>query len=159
MRATMERRSGLQEGLEVTLRHRKPIDIMSLYDWAVDDLNTLMDAWSRVWYLGTQAAIDAADSLVSACNEVLELAVTYNSEEQPAKRRLHTYVVGLRWNQEEQAAFQAALTRTAERRAAFVQLMRKELGQPPVELAIERALARKHTEAESSPLEGTSAAE
>ena len=146
MRQAIVHRTGLTEGVEVTLRNRKPIDTMQLYDWMHEDFDALVNGWTKVWCLGSQQAIDAADALVEACRDV-QATVSYEAKEQPYGRRLKSIVVGVRWTEDEEAEFQAALRRSAEQRAVFVQLLRRELGLPPVKLAIERAAALTAAEA------------
>lgn len=74
----------------------------------------------------------------------------YNNKDQPTQRRLSTYIVGVRWNEQEQATFQAALKRAMIERAAFIQMTRAEFGRAPVTFAIERAMAAENEGSQDS---------
>ncbi|MCW3844398.1 hypothetical protein ONA70_30355, partial [Micromonospora yasonensis] len=64
-------RSGLAEGLSVTLRQRRPLDPFEFHDWLIEDWRPVSDAWSRVHVVGSQQAIDVADRLLDACGDLL----------------------------------------------------------------------------------------
>jgi hypothetical protein len=133
----MRFRSGLNESLSVLLRLRRTLDSLELYDWMDMDYRPLGDAWSRIWVVGTQQAIDTADRVVTACDEVLSAATAQPDRNLLA--RAFRALVGEVWTKKQLADFDAALTRLAEERAAFVKLMRSEMGKEAVELALERA--------------------
>jgi hypothetical protein len=48
MRVMMKVRSGLKEGLQVTMRHRVPVDPMQLHDWMAQDWTPLNSALSEI---------------------------------------------------------------------------------------------------------------
>lgn len=128
-------RSGLAEGVAVLAGQRKPLDPQELHDWFDKDMSRLNDAWSAVWAIGSQAAIDTGDELVTAASDVLEAAIADN----PKRSKVVEAVAGVGWSTDQQANFDAALRRFSERRVAFVGLMRRESGEKPVEYALERA--------------------
>jgi hypothetical protein len=132
---TKRLRSGIQEGLAVTLGQRKPLDLMELYDWFNQDGSRLNDAWMRVWAVGTQEAIDAADRLMDGIGDLMAAAVAEN----PEIGRLRMTLFGAGRSAAQAQAFDAAMRTLAERQVAFVQVLRKEDGAKTVEFALERA--------------------
>ncbi len=54
VRGMLPLRSGLDEGLNILLRLRKPLDLFELYDWLGQDMGPLQDAWSKILIVGTQ---------------------------------------------------------------------------------------------------------
>jgi hypothetical protein len=67
-------RSGLAEGLAVTLRLRPPVDPLALHDWIDRDYARLMDAWSRVWVYGSAEGVRLGNRLVDDCGALIELS-------------------------------------------------------------------------------------
>ena len=49
MGETMRFRSGLKEGWDIALRHRKPVDPLELPDWMAQDLVPLNEVLSELW--------------------------------------------------------------------------------------------------------------
>lgn len=133
----MRFRSGLNESLSVLLRLRRTLDSLELYDWIDRDLRPLGDAWLRVWVVGTQQAIDAADRVMIACEEVMGAATARPNR--GLIGRAYRALAGEVWTKEQLANFDSALERLAEERVAFVKIMREEMGKEAVELALERA--------------------
>jgi hypothetical protein len=129
LRVVVEHRSGAMEGPSVFLGLKPPLDAPQLLESLLNDMKPLNQAWSRIWVVGTQEAINAADSLVSACGDLLETATSWNLTLFGIKK----------WSNEEQSAYDETMLRMARDRAAFVGLMRKELGKEKIELALERA--------------------
>jgi hypothetical protein len=103
-RTTMQLRSGLQEGLSILLHHCKPLDFFDFYDWLHQDMTPLHEAWSKVWMVGSQEAMDAADRLVTAC---ADLFTSYT--EHTWQRRIQTTIRGIRWTPDEIEAFNKSL--------------------------------------------------
>jgi hypothetical protein len=134
---TMRLRSGLEEGLSVALRQRRLLDPFELYDWIDKDYGPLIDAWSRVWVVGPQSAIDAADRVALACGEVLGAATARSYRNQVV--RAYRMLVGEVWTRDQLAEYDRALRRLAEERVAFVKVIRAEMGKQAVDLALERA--------------------
>jgi hypothetical protein len=69
----LKNRSGLQEGVMVTLRQRQQIDALQLHDWIGTDSDPLLDAWSRAWTYGSVDGVALANRLVDSCFEVTGL--------------------------------------------------------------------------------------
>ena len=128
-------RSGIQEGLAVTFGQRKPLDLLELYDWLNQDGSRLNDAWMKVWAVGTQEAIDAADRLMDGIGDFMAAAVAEN----PEIGRLRMTLFGTGRSAAQVQAYDAAMRTLAERRVAFAQVLRNEDGAEAVEFALERA--------------------
>jgi hypothetical protein len=133
----MRFRSGLNESLSVLLRLRRVLDSLELYDWMDKDLRPLGDAWLRVWVVGTQQAIDAADRVVIACFDMISAATAHPDRSLIA--RAYRALAGEVWTQKQLANFDDARDRLDKEQAAFVKIIRKEMGKEAVELALERA--------------------
>jgi hypothetical protein len=133
----MRLRSGLGEGLSIALWHSRPLDPLDLHDWMDKDYRPLTDAWTQVWAVGTQQAIDAADGVMMACRELMTTAT-----DRPVRGwilRAYKGLVGEVWTKEQLAKYDSALTKLAEERVAFLKVLRREMGNDVVELALERA--------------------
>jgi hypothetical protein len=133
----MRFRSGLGEVLSVTLWHSRALDPLELYDWMDKDYRPLTDAWTQVWAVGTQQAIDAADAVMTACRELMTAAT-----DRPGRGRIaqaYRALIGEVWTKEQLAAYDSALTKLAEERVALLKVLRREMGADVVELALERA--------------------
>jgi hypothetical protein len=135
VRGLLPLRSGLDEGVSIVLRLRKPIDSFDLHDWLDRDLAPLTNAWSQVWAVGSQEGIDAADELMDACADLIGAATKHDE----SRNKVRAAVRGIVWTPEEVESYDKALSRLSEQRVAFVRLMRQELGAPTVEFALERA--------------------
>ena len=70
----MEARSGLREGLSVTLGIQKAFDPLELADRLRAELQPLYEAWSEVWVVGSKEAIPEANDLVAHCGAVMGAA-------------------------------------------------------------------------------------
>ena len=132
---TMRLRSGLAEGLDIALRHRRPIELMELHDWFSQDFRQLTDAWVKIWTVGTQNAIDAADRLVDACGDLIEAATS----QCPKRGWLWSALRGKVWTEEQRATYQETLERVSAERVAFARLTRMEMGNAAVDFALDRA--------------------
>jgi hypothetical protein len=124
LRAAMEARSGLGEGIDVTLGLREPTDPLALHDWLARDSDPIYEAWSSVQVLGSVEAVDAATKLVDACAELVSVATRPGE----GRGKLTSAFRGLAWTAEQEHALQAATERMADARQAFVTLARAELG-------------------------------
>ena len=89
-------RSGLQEGLSVPLRQRRQLEPTDVFDWTLRDLRSLQTARSRIELVGSQAPIDAADVVMDACIDYLELATAIDKTRGVTAR----VVIGERWSKE-----------------------------------------------------------
>jgi hypothetical protein len=133
----MRSRSGLQDRLDVVLGIRQPLDLFQLHEWLEEDFTPITDAWARIWAVGTQDAIDAADRLVHACADVLNAAATIDTN----RTRLQAWwrnIAGEVLPPQQKLAYDAAVKNLARERIVFVKLIRKELGSKTVEFALER---------------------
>lgn len=74
--STIQVRSGLTEGLDVALHHRKPVDPMQLYDWLSQDLAALHKAVSEVWLRGGGEISRTASDIEVQCARLLELGTS-----------------------------------------------------------------------------------
>jgi hypothetical protein len=129
----MRLRSGIAEGVDVTLRVRKPADALEFHDWMAADLAPLNEAWSVIWARGGQETIRLANQLLSACNETMG-AATATAPADTAGARLRRLAVGERWTPELQADLNRAVKAAAHARKDLAQHMRRKLGMPAAEL-------------------------
>lgn len=65
-------RSGIGEGLDIVLYHRKPIDPMELADWLAVDLKPMLEAQSLIEVTAGEELVRAASDLVLVAMGVLE---------------------------------------------------------------------------------------
>jgi hypothetical protein len=135
LRNAMQSRSGLKEGVDITLRYRRPVDALEIHDWLTKDFEPINNAWSRIQLLGTAAAIDAATQLLNACGDVVGAATSLGR----ARGKIASTVIGLAWTEDQQEELQAANKRAVAEREAFIKVARKELGAEKVTLPSERA--------------------
>ncbi len=73
---TVENRSGLAEGIAVTLRQRAPLDPMTLQDWMDVDLRPLMDACSRAWACASPPGVELSNAVLDACLQLTAVLST-----------------------------------------------------------------------------------
>ncbi|WP_147437484.1 hypothetical protein [Micromonospora musae] len=143
VRQTMRFRSGLAEGLSITLRQRRPLDSFELHDWLSEDWRPVSDAWSQVHVVGSQQAIDVADRLLDACGDLLAAATAFDQSRNSFMR----VVRGEAPSDEQAEPYQAALRRMAGERVALARLARDEAGNEKVVFAFDRAMAEAEAEA------------
>lgn len=74
-------RSGISEGLDVSLRQRKPIEVFELFDWLNADLGPIHGTYSRITVIGSQEAIDVATRVVAACSDLLDASIATDTNE------------------------------------------------------------------------------
>jgi hypothetical protein len=135
LRNVMQSRSGLQEGVDVTFRLRKPFDQIGLHDWLVIDYQPINDAWSKVQMIGTAVAIQAATQLLDACTDLIAVATTPGN----AHGKVAATIKGMAWTPEQNQELQAAIRQVVESRESFIKVARHELGNEPVKLPVEQA--------------------
>jgi len=70
--ATAVFRSGIREGWDIALRHRKPIDPMEVADWLAVDLKPMLEAQSLIEATAGEELVRAAADLVGAARAVLK---------------------------------------------------------------------------------------
>ncbi len=120
----MEARSGLREGLNVTLGIQKPLDMLELTDLLRTDLQPLYEAWSEVWAIGSKEAIAEANDLVARCGSVMG-AATRRGETRPALLR---FLTGEKWTQEQLNQWNEELKGLAVARKRLAAIARQEAG-------------------------------
>jgi hypothetical protein len=130
MHHTMRIRSGLKEGLDVTLRQRKPVDPLELHEQMRTEFEPIYRALATIWTLETQDVIDAANRLSNAAGEVVA-AATVRGE---AGSKPGRFVQGERWTDEQLDAWRAQIRTLADARREFNRLARARLGQGVVEV-------------------------
>lgn len=125
----MQVRSGLKEGIDVLTRQRKLVDPLEMYDWWARDFDTLLGAADRVWLEGSSEAITLANDIVSTCSELLKIATQL-----PERRSAVDRFKSVKWSAEQAREWDSALKRLAKLRADFTSLVRRDLGQPVVDV-------------------------
>ncbi len=121
---TMELRSGLGEGLNVTLGKQKPLDPLELTDRLRADLQPLYEAWSEVWVVGSKEAIPEANDLVARCGAVMGAA----TQQGEARSLLLRVIAGEKWTQKQLDQWQEELRGLAEARRRLGVIARREAG-------------------------------
>jgi hypothetical protein len=129
----MQLRSGLSEGVDVTLRLRKPADVLDLHDWLAADLAPLDEAWSAIWARGDQEMIWRANDLLSKCRAILDVS-TSPAEPGTARERIRRWAIGVRWTPGMQADLDRALEEMAHARKRLADHVRSVFGRDAVEL-------------------------
>ncbi len=133
MGETMKVRSGIGEGIDVTLHQRKPTDPLELHDWMAQDFAPLNAAWSVIWARSDQELIRRANKLLNSCGEVISASTARQPADTTAARTRRA-VVGDRWTPEMKAAYQRALVDMAHAREQLAVYARSTLGLPAAEL-------------------------
>jgi hypothetical protein len=126
----METRSGLQEGLNVTLGRQKPIDLLELSDRLRANLQPLYEAWAEVWVIGSKEAIAAANDVVDQCGVVMGVA-TERGKAMPSVLR---DIIGEKWTQEQLDQWEKELRILALARKRLGEVARREIGMKIAEL-------------------------
>lgn len=129
---TMRLRSGLTEGLDVTLHHRKPVDPLELHDWMAQDLAPLITALSEIWTRCDQEGIRLANDVVNKCMDLLAASTTLPAGSR--SQRIRTWAVGVRWTPQTLAAYDRALKDLTAARKRFGEYARGKLGRDAVDL-------------------------
>lgn len=128
-------RSGIGEGLDIVLYHRKPIDPMELADWLAVDLKPMLEAQSLIEATAGEELVRAAADLVLAAMAVLEKAssVTSSSAGPDASvwRRIVSRfqaLVPLRRDPEVEKAIQETVRELGRELRKFTRVTRERLG-------------------------------
>lgn len=133
MGETMKIRSGLVEGLDIALHHRKPTDPMELHDWLAQDLTPLNTALADIWTRWDQEGVRLANDVVSKSMDLMGASLA----RQPAsttRERLRRWAAGERWTPEMLADHDKALKKLAYARKELADHARGNLGLGPVDL-------------------------
>lgn len=120
----IEIRSGVREGINVTLRYQKAIDLLDLAKWMETEFQPAFEAWSEVWVVGSQEAIAEANDLITKCGAVLETA-TQRGQGRPDWLR---GIAGEKWTKEQLEQLQEEVKGIAEARRQLAKIVRKETG-------------------------------
>jgi len=129
----MKQRSGLKEGLDVTMRHRRPVDLLELHDWMDKDLAPMNVALSEIWTRWDQEGVRLANDVVLKCMDLLGAATT-RTQGGSGWERVRIWAAGERWTPELIAANDAALQDLARSRKRFAECAHYMLGQGPADL-------------------------
>lgn len=124
MHLTAQVRSGFVEGLDIVLRHRKPIEPLDLHDWLMKELGPMLDAMAEIWVVGTPEAVVAANELMKKCNNVLELGANRGASGSSLVR----FLVGEKWTSVQADSFQEAIDEMSEARKRLAEVARVENG-------------------------------
>lgn len=128
-------RSGIGEGLDVVLYHRKPLDPMELSEWLSTDLRPMLAAQSLIEVIADEDLVRSAADLVLAAMTVLERASNLAPPAvEPAtllreriRRRLRT-LVPLRRDPEVEQGIQEAVRALGRQLRQFARLTRGPSG-------------------------------
>jgi hypothetical protein len=129
----MKFRSGLQEGLDVVLRYRKPADIRELYDWMSQDMKPLHDALAKLWTRDNQEGIRLANELVMGCVDLLDASAAL-PDPASKRERVRIWAFGIRWTPEMTEKNKRALNELAQARKRYAEHVRACLGRADAEL-------------------------
>jgi hypothetical protein len=130
LRMTIKIRSGLTEGLDIALHHRRPLDPFDLADRFLRDFQPLFEAQTAVWAKGSQEAIPLANELVDRCIDLIGIA----TEPGQGGNRLSRYLRGEQWTDEQEEAFMKSHRALGESRRRLAELVRREGGVKSVDL-------------------------
>ncbi|MHB8289438.1 MAG: hypothetical protein ACYDEY_09415 [Acidimicrobiales bacterium] len=128
-------RSGIGEGLDIVLHHRKPIDPMELADWLAVDLKPMLEAQSLIELTAGEELVRAAAGLVLAAMAVLERAGRATSSPAgPDASVWHRFVsrfkalVPLHRDPEVEKAIQETVRELGRQLRKFTRVTRERLG-------------------------------
>lgn len=150
MGQTMKVRSGLIEGLDIAMHHRKPVDPLELHDWMAQDLAPLSAALSQIWTRWDQEGVRLANDVVGKCMDLLG-ASTANQPARTGMDRVRRWAVGERWTAEMLADNDRAVKDLALSRKRFAEYARGHLGSGPADLFAQVANAEPAQEDSPQP--------
>jgi hypothetical protein len=122
LRLLMMFRSGMQEGVDIALGHRKPIEPFDLADRIISVFQPLFEAQATVWACGSPASIPLANEIVERCLDLLGLSTAGGER----GGKLQRYVFGERWTPEQDAAYDSASVAVGDARRRLAELLRRE---------------------------------
>jgi hypothetical protein len=151
-------RSGIGEGLDVALYHRRPLDVMELTSWLFEDLRPMLEAQSLIEITGDHDLIRATADLVLAGMAVVGKAsdVARSRSQEPdvgASRRVAGWmrgIVPMRKNAEVEQAIQQAVRTLGQEARQFARVTRERLGVNDPDAVI-RAFPELFSPVESKP--------
>ena len=115
MGETMRLRSGLKEGFDVAMRHRKLVDPLELHDWMAQDLVPLNAALTEIWTRDNQEGIRLANDVVNKSMDLLGASIT-RQQADGSWERLRRWAAGERWTAEMIAEYNRAMQEFAQAR-------------------------------------------
>ena len=124
---TMRIRSGLKEGFDVAMRHRKLVDGLELHDWMAQDLAPLNAALSDIWTRDNEEGVRLANEVVSKCMDLLG-ASTARQQVNGSLERMRRWAMGEKWTPEMLAEYNRAIGELAEARKRFAEHARARFG-------------------------------
>jgi hypothetical protein len=130
---TMRLRSGLKEGFDVAMRHRKLMDPLELHDWMAQDIIPLNAALDEIWTRDNQEGIRLANAVVSECTNLLGV----NTARQPTSNgwdAVRRWAAGDQWTPETTEELNRALRSLAQARKVYAEHVRQRFGLQAVEL-------------------------
>lgn len=130
LHAVMEIRSGIKEGIDVTLRLQKALDPLEMQDRMRAEILPLYEAWSEVWVVGSKEAIPEANDLVARCGAVVGAATQRGKAHSMWLRG----ITGEKWTQQQLDQWQAEQRGLAEARKRLGDVARRETGVEVVDL-------------------------
>jgi hypothetical protein len=130
LHAAMEIRSGIKEGVDVTLRFQKALDPLEIQDRLRAEVLPLYEAWSEVWIVGSKEAIPVANDLVTRCGAVVSAATQHGE----AQSKWLRGITGEKWTQQQLDQWQAEQHGLAEARKRLGGVARRETGVEVVDL-------------------------
>ena len=145
---TKQLRSGFGERLDVALRHRKPLDLFTLYDWMDTDLKPLHDAYAKICAIGTQEAIDIATRLISTCGDLIDSAIATDEQRGYLSRTFRGEVR----SEEQKTAYQKCVRTLFEENENLARLIRAETGRETVIFPIQRRALAEGAKGEPDPI-------
>ena len=125
---TLEFRSGLGEGLAVTLGQRAPLDSMAVQDWMDVDLRPLLNAWSRGWTCASPRGVELSNTLLAACVDLA--SVLSDGADLSRLGKIRTALLGARVDR-HRALYEERLPALTAARKDLADLVRAETGRPP----------------------------
>jgi len=158
LRLNMVVRSGLKEGLDVTLGLRKPTDPLGISDYLFSELAPVLDAQSIVWLSGDVKLIRSAGDVVLAVADVIDKSTTF-----PKDRRLNSStsqinilkaalrgLIPLKLAGDDETERIASVKRLGLACANFGEVVRKNLGMEDIGAILKAFPSLSESEMESS---------
>ncbi|MDQ1500632.1 MAG: hypothetical protein QOI86_3972 [Actinomycetota bacterium] len=123
LHTTIQIRSGIREGLDVTLGKRVPMDPMDVDARLRQDFIPLSEAWSDVWTIGSSEAVIASNWIIDTAAAVVGAATTTGDGGNWLGR-----LAAHQWTDEQLRQWNDDLKALAIARRNLAELARRELG-------------------------------
>lgn len=129
-------RSGIGEGFDVVLYHRKPVDPLELTGWLLPDWEAIAQAQMTIELFGDEDLIRSAADVVLRAMAVLEASTNaFQRADDPARprwrravRHVYSNLVPLRRSDAVERAIQERIREMGRSLRQFASLTRKRLG-------------------------------